>query len=295
LADIPGTAHALTRGSAWTTLWESMLDAEVAPDTIIDLALRALPLETDELNIQQMLGGLSQAYWRFTPAERRAALAPRVERVLRAGLAAARTQSLKGSYFATLRSVALTRPTLAWLTSVWKRQARVPGLTFSETDDIALAQDLALRAVPGWKGMIEQQAARTKNPDRQARLRFVMPALSSDAAERGRFFASLADVANRQHEAWVLDGLRSLNHPLRAASSAAYIQPSLEMLQDIQRTGDIFFPKRWMDAALGGHRSPAAAQTVHAFVDRLPPGYPDRLRRVILSSADDLFRSARMK
>jgi aminopeptidase N len=295
LTDIPGAPHALTRGSAWATLWESMLDAEVAPGAIIDLALRALPLETDELNIQQMLGGLSQAYWRFTPAERRAALAPRVERVLRAGLRAARTRSLKGSYFATLRSVALTPPTLAWLTSVWKRQARVPGLTFSETDDIALAQDLALRAVPGWKAMIEQQAARTKNPDRQARLRFVMPALSSDAAERGRFFTSLADVANRQHEAWVLDGLRSLHHPLRTASSAAYIQPSLEMLQDIQRTGDIFFPKRWMDATLGGHRSPAAAQTVRAFVDRLPPGYPDRLRRVILSSADDLFRSARMK
>jgi aminopeptidase N len=295
LADIPGAANALTRGSAWTALWEEMLDAEVAPDALIELALRALPRETDELNVQQMLGGLSQAYWRFIPEERRLALAPRVERVLRAGLAAARTRSLKGSYFSTLRSVALTRPTLAWLTAVWKRQARVPGLTFSETDDIALAQDLALRAVPGWKEMLERQAVRTKNPDRQARLRFVMPALSDDPAERSRFFASLGAIANRQHEAWVLDGLRSLHHPLRAASSAAFIQPSLEMLQEIQRTGDIFFPKRWMDATLGGHRSPAAAQTVRAFADTLPPGYPDRLRRIILSSADDLFRSARMK
>ena len=122
-----------------------------------------------------------------------------------------------------------------------------------------------------------------------------MPALSDDAAERGRFFASLSDLSNRQHEAWVLDGLRSLHHPLRAASSAGYVRPSLEMLQEIQRTGDIFFPKRWMDATLGGHRSPAAAQTVRTFVDALPPRYPDRLRRIILSSADDLFRSARMK
>ena len=64
---------------------------------------------------------------------------------------------------------------------------------------------------------------------------------------------------------------------------------------EIQRTGDIFFPKRWMDATLSGHRSPAAAQTVRGFVDALPPAYPDRLRRIILSSADDLFRSARMK
>ena len=72
LADIPGAGNALTRGSAWTTLWDAMLDAELAPDALIDLALRALPRETDELNVQQMLGGLSQAYWRFTPDERRA-------------------------------------------------------------------------------------------------------------------------------------------------------------------------------------------------------------------------------
>jgi aminopeptidase N len=272
-----------------------MLDAEIPPDTIVDLALRALPRESDELNVQQMLAGLSQAYWRFTPSERRMELAPRVERVLRAGLAAARSQSLKGSYFSTLRDVALTRPTLAWLTAVWNREAKVPGLTFSENDEILLVQELALRAVPGWARMVEQQAARTKNPDRQARLRFVIPALSPDAAVRGAFFASLRDVANRRHEPWVLDGLRALHHPLRAESSESYIEPSLALLAEIQRTGDIFFPKRWMDATLSGHRSPAAAQTVRSFVDTLPPAYPDRLRRIILSSADDLFRSARMK
>ena len=65
------------------------------------------------------------------------------------------------------------------------------------------------------------------------------------------------------------------------------------MLREIQRTGDIFFPKRWMDATLSGHRSRRAAQVVSAFLDKLPAEYPDRLRRVILSSADDLFRAAR--
>jgi len=75
--------------------------------------------------------------------------------------------------------------------------------------------------------------------------------------------------------AWVLDGLRSLHHPLRAARSETYIQPGLEMLQDIQRTGDIFFPKRWMDATVGGHRSPAAARSAEdgAFVCPSPVGH----------------------
>jgi aminopeptidase N len=122
-----------------------------------------------------------------------------------------------------------------------------------------------------------------------------MPALSSDQGDRDGFFASLADVANRRHEPWVLDGLRALHHPLRGTSSDTYIAPSLALLREIQRTGDIFFPKRWMDATLGGHSSPAAAETVRGFLASLPADYPDRLRRIVLSSADLLFRSARMK
>jgi aminopeptidase N len=67
------------------------------------------------------------------------------------------------------------------------------------------------------------------------------------------------------------------------------------MLREIQRTGDIFFPKRWMDATLGGHRSASAANTVRRFLEGLPDSYPDRLRRTILSSADDLFRARRIE
>ena len=97
---------------------------------------------------------------------------------------------------------------------------------------------------------------------------------------------------NRRHEPWVLDGLRYLHHPLRAQASLKYVTPSLNLLQEIQRTGDIFFPKRWMDATLSGHRSLEAARLVHGFVDRMPPSYPDRLKRIVLSSADDLFRAS---
>ncbi|PYR35239.1 MAG: hypothetical protein DMF89_25810 [Acidobacteria bacterium] len=69
--------------------------------------------------------------------------------------------------------------------------------------------------------------------------------------------------------------------------------PSLNLLQEIQRTGDIFFPKRWMDATFRGHRSPEAARLVRGFLDKLSSSYPDRLRRIVLSSADDLLRTNR--
>jgi aminopeptidase N len=289
---LPEIGDALTRGSAWVTLWDSLLDGELPTSRFLDLAIDALPREGDALNIQRILSYLQHAYWTFTPDADRRSRAPRVERVLRVGLTSA-TPSLKGAYFEALRGVALTPETVGWLTRVWRGDEAVKGLTLAEPDLITLAQALAVREVSGWKAILEQQIGRTMNPDRKARLQFVVPALSSNPAERDRFFASLTDVTNRRHEPWVVDGLRCLHHPLRAASAVKYVEPGLTLLQEIQQTGDIFFPMRWMDATLGGHRSPDAAAIVRDFLDRVPRSYPDRLRRIILASADRLFRASR--
>jgi aminopeptidase N len=65
------------------------------------------------------------------------------------------------------------------------------------------------------------------------------------------------------------------------------------MIGEIQRTGDIFFPGRWLGATLGGHGSAEAADVVQAFLDQTPDLSP-RLRLKVLQSADMVFRSARL-
>ena len=82
-----------------------------------------------------------------------------------------------------------------------------------------------------------------------------------------------------------------LNHPIRGSSSEQYVMPSMEMLEEIQRTGDIFFPLRWLDATLGGHNSPSVADSVVAFLSARPD-YPSRLAGKLLQAADGVFRAA---
>ena len=283
----------LTRAGAWVTLWDAVGDGDLQPDAFLALALEALPKETNELTVSRILSYTRGAYWQFLDPAARAALTPRLEQVLRLGLERAPTQSLKSVWFNAIRDMAQTSSTVEWLVRVWSETETVPGLTFAETDFIRLAQEIAIRAVPDPASILDRQIERTKNPDRKAQLVFVRPALSSNPAEREAWFASLADVANRRREPWVLEGLRYLHHPLRANASEKLVQPSLVLLREIQRTGDIFFPKRWMDATLGGYQTRTAAATVRAFLDRQPPDYPERLRRIILSAADDLFRAAK--
>jgi aminopeptidase N len=289
---LPEIPDELTRASAWVTLWDAVGDGDLAPDAFLALAMQALPKEHNELNVSRILSYTRGAYWQFIDPAARTKLAPRLELVLRLGLDGAPTQTLKSVWFGAIRDVAQTPATLEWLTRVWSQDEKVPGLTFAETDFIRLAEEIAIRGVPDAASILDRQVERTKNPDRKAQLVFVRPALSANAAERDAWFASLADVANRRREPWVLEGLRYLHHPLRAGASEKFVEPSLVMLREIQRTGDIFFPKRWMDSTLGNYQSRSAAATVRAFLDRQPPDYPERLRRIILSSADDLFRAA---
>jgi aminopeptidase N len=295
LAHVADLGDAVMRGAALVVLWEEMAGGRVRPSEILDMLATALPRERDDQNLQRMLAYAQQAYWRWIPASERRARAVNLEAILRSGLEAGASQSRKSSWFSALRDMAVTPATLQWLERIWKKEEAVAGLELAEPDFISLAQELAVREVPGWNAILEEQHARIQNPDRKARFAFVRPSLSADAAVRDAFFETLKDATNRRREPWVLEAVGYLNHPLRAASAEKYIAPSLTLLREIQRTGDIFFPKRWMDATLSGHSSASARRAVAGYVATLPPDYPDRLRRVILSSADDLFRATRSR
>jgi aminopeptidase N len=291
LQHLPESKDALTRGAMWVTLWEEVMDRRVPASDFIDLSMRALPQENTEQNIQLVLSYVSDAFWTFLPEPQRRELAPRLEEILRAGLDRASSSTTKATYFAAFRSIATTSAGVAFLERVWRRQEKIPGLTLAEPDEAGIALDLAVRSVPDAVAILEEQRGRFMNPDRKARFEFVMPALSDRQETRDAWFESLKDVKNRRREPWVLEGLQYLHHPQRAVHSEKYIRPSLDLLVEIQRTGDIFFPTRWMNATLGGHNTRSAADVVRGFLAE-HRDYPIRLRRIILQAADELFRVA---
>jgi aminopeptidase N len=293
LEHVESIPDALTRGSAWVTLWDNLLEARIKPSDFLDAALRALPQESDEQNTQLLLRYAAGSFWQFLSPPERAARAAGREQTLREGLTRARTSSQKSAWFTAFRNMTTTREGLAWLERVWRRDEKIEGLTFAETDEINMALELAVREVANWRQILATQLERTQNPDRKARFEFVMPALSADPAERERAFERFRSVQNRRREPWVTESLQYLNHPLRQEHAVRFIGPGLNLLEEIRATGDIFFPTNWSDAILAGHNSREAAQIVRDFLTRHPQ-LPEHLRWTVLSAADDLFRSSRV-
>ena len=73
----------------------------------------------------------------------------------------------------------------------------------------------------------------------------------------------------------------------RDMSSLEYINPALEMVEEVQKTGDIFFPVNWLKALLSGHHSREAAVITEKFLEK-NKNYPPMLRNKILQQSDHL-------
>ena len=291
---LPAIGDPLVRAVAWAALWEALLNAEVSAEAFLDLALRALPQETEEQNVFRILGYVDTAFWRYLPGEARAARALQLEALFWSELERAPATSLKAAYLDGLVATALSPDALARLDAIWREDLEIPDLPMSERRFTALAEALAVRGVPHTEEVLTRQLDRIDNPDRRARFAFIAPALRDDSAAHDSLFAELRQAANREHEPWVLSAISALHHPLRAASAERFIRPSLELLEEIQQTGDIFFPLRWLNATLNGHSSPSAAQTVREFLSQHPE-LPPRLRGKVLQAADGLFRAAALR
>ena len=169
---------------------------------------------------------------------------------------------------------------------IWKNASED---LLNESDYTTLAYELSLRFPEKSAEILATQRGRITNPDRLRQFDFISRAVSPDTLACDSLFRSLLQAENRRIEPWAATALRYLNHPLRDSYAVKYIRPALEELQEVQRTGDIFFPKNWVAALLGGHRCEAAYREVEAFL-QARPDYPPLLKNKILQAAYPLYR-----
>ena len=271
--------------------YENMLaDGEPRPGDYFAALLGIVERERNQLLLGLELYQLTTIYWKLLPADARQDAAAELENRLWQSMLDQADESSRKVRFDAFADIAITPQALRNLRDIWSGNMSIEGLPLSENDLIALAQSLAIRLPADAETILAAQLERTENPDNRRKLEFIAPSLSADESVRDAFFASLADGGQREIEPWVLEALENLHHPLRIAQSEKYLLASLELLEEIQATGDIFFPSRWLDATLANHRSSSAVSTVNDFL-AARPDYSAQLRAKILQAADPLFRA----
>ena len=292
LASVNKYDNPVTRAAIWLNLWEYVLNGELGVDGTLDAMVSTLQTETNPLVLEYLANRIEILFWQFSTPESKMKRSETLDNTLFELMALQKDNSLKRILFNCYRKVAMSEEGIANLEKFWKDEITL-GLELSELDHVQLAYELAVRDVEGAPEILAQQVSQTINPDRKTAMQFIMPALSGDEATRDIFFESLKQPVNREHEVWVLEALTYLHHPLRADLSVKYIEPSLQMLGEIQLTGDIFFPKGWVDRTVSTYQSPKAADIVRRYL-QANPDLSATLRNKLLQSADKLFRAEKI-
>ena len=266
LAEMPQAGAPLM--AAMMTLHENYLNHCIPADRFADIMLD-MTASDDPLTCATALGYLKEPMCELGSAE----LERRVLDISEShALTSVRTQALR-----LLIASAISPAMVQRLHAIWEAND-TPLL--SVNDYMTLSYELAIRMPDRAADIIARQRSRISNPDRLAQFDFISRAVAPSQADRDSLFASLVKAENRRIEPWTQSVLYYLNHPLRQAESIHYIRPALEMLPDIQRTGDIFFPGNWCTNLLAGHRSPEAYQEVERFLSDHRDMHPLLLAKV---------------
>lgn len=285
LANWASVTSGTARQSVLMNLEENYLHGRIAPAEWLRVLVEALEVEDDALTASTICRYLADPLLCVESSAREAFENRLLTIAENHQLTPVRTILVR-----VLAHVATSERVVEALATMW-REASNPLL--SERDLMNLSLELALRRPAEADAIVATQRARLTNPDRQREYDFVSRAVSPRAEDCEAVFAQLLTPDGRRIEPWATTALSLLNHPLRETESVRLIAPALEALEDVQRTGDIFFPGHWCSALLGDHRSAEAADVVRDFLNA-HPDYKPLLRNKILNACwGTLGRSSR--
>ncbi|WP_293741122.1 M1 family aminopeptidase [uncultured Pedobacter sp.] len=283
----------LERASAYIDAYENMLSGKYnKPGELLGLLLQGLAVEKNEMNLRLITGYLTNIYWVFINGEVRNTIYENMESTIWSAMEQQQMPNNKKILFNAYQNIYLSAEAGKRMYDIWQKQTAPDGVKLLEDDYSALALTLALKTDTA-NTILKEQLARTKNEDRKNRLMYLMPALSLDVNERDLFFNGLKDRKNRQKEAWVTNALSYLHHPIRQKTSIRYLKESLDLLAEIQKTGDIFFPQSWLAASFSAYNSKEANLLVQDFL-KSHHGYNPNLKDKILQATDNLRRAQRI-
>ena len=262
--------------AAAMTLHDNYLARRATAQQTFQAIYKLCQEETSELLLSACGNMLVSVMSRY-PGQHRAAIEQQLWHM-------ATTHPVKAFRQQLLRSLGRTATSEAIVDSIyniWKDNSHP---LLNTRNYMAMAYHLAIMRPDQWQEIVGTQRSRIDNVDLQREFDFISRACTPHQEEQDRLFRSLLQRENRTVEPYASAMLALLNDNTREPYNNKYITPGLDVLEEIQRTGDIFFPLDWCQSLLGGHQSREAARLVRAFLDSRPD-YPVPLRNKLLQAA----------
>lgn len=285
----PTLTDEVARGYSYINAYENVLNGNISANDALQVLQAGLNVENNELIIGLMSNQIRTLFWKYLNEEDRSEMQPVLQNQSFGLLQKDLPANIKKTLFRLYSSIAYSPAGAEQLYKIWNRKLVIEELKLNTDDYANLAMNLAIYGHEKAGDIIRITQDSFENLDKKERFNFLIPSLSANETDRDDFFESLRFPKNREKEAWVQTAISNIHHPLRHTSSTKLLRTSLDLLEEIQITGDIFFPKRWLVSTIGNYSSAEAHQIVEDYLSANPDLTPS-LRNKLLQAADDLYR-----
>ncbi|WP_245949367.1 M1 family metallopeptidase [Lutibacter citreus] len=279
----------IPRAQSYLNIYENMLNGTIDNTIVFENLKKGIEEESNELILRMITGQISYLYWNSFTKEQRGIYQSDLENKIYTRLQQTESKNIKKNLFNTYKSIVNSKVGITNLYKIWNKEKTIENLIFNKDDYTKLAQQLALFGHPKAKEILAISKSELTNPDKIKRFEFLVPALDSDPTIRTNYFKSFKDLQNREKESWVQIACSFIHHPLHQNEGIKTVGMSLELLEEIQETGDIFFPIGWLSSTIGRYTSKDAYIIVENYITS-HPDIDKNLMRKLLQVTDQLYR-----
>jgi aminopeptidase N len=308
LANIQNEKDDFLRAMMWGALWDSMREAELDPKDYIELAIKNIGTEKDELTIQTILGrvGTAMNYYLSEPPAVAGGtrtsdppataggsdISARLEKVLINRMTNAETLGQRIVFYRAFVNLASTENGRQTLKDILNSKFQISNLKLKTKDKFDIVTRLLILNDADAPKLLEN-LAKTETSDEAKRYAYAARAGVATAENKRKFFDDF--TGNKEiSESWIESAFVPFNSTRHKDLTLPYLEKALAELPSLKRNRKIFFVNGWLAAFIGGQRDEKALETVNKFLADNPNLDKD-LRLKILEVSDGLERSIKIR
>ncbi|MBV9210442.1 MAG: ERAP1-like C-terminal domain-containing protein, partial [Acidobacteria bacterium] len=281
------------RALLWGSLWDSVREAELPPSDYVELAIKNLSVERDEVTVQGILNRVSLAFNAYLSREQTARVAPRLEQMLSEGMLKSEKQGLRITYFRAFQAMAMTDEARSDLKKILRGELKVPGLQLRTRDRFDIVTALMARGDSDAPALLEA-LSKTETSDDAKRYAYAAGAALATAENKRKYFdAYLNDP--QLAESWIEASVAPFNSIHQSALTQPFLEDALKALPTLKRTRKIFFVNGWLAAFIGGQCDERSLSIVQEFLKREEKTLDRDLRLKVLEAVDGLERCVKIR
>ena len=300
------------RSMMWGTLWDSVREGELNPRDYVELAVKNIAVETDELTIQTILSRVSTAMNYYLSDAQRAESATKLEDLLVEKFTAAKTKGQRLTFYRAFLNIASSKKAQTVLKDILKANTgkqepeapkknsakdekraeffELPALSTKDKFDIVTR--LAVLGDADASRLLDELQKKETSDDAK-RYAYAVGAGFGTKEAKEKYFN---DFLNNKEisESWIESAFVPFNSVRHSELTLPHLEKALAELPNLKRSRKIFFVNGWLAAFIGGQKDEKALSAVNKFLANNPNLDKD-LRLKIMENVDALERAVKIR